>query len=158
MNWAWKYVQFLKESSKRLRSNGGRLWRCWQICKTHYQITWEDAIRAHDEALIDGGAPGVLNEHAIRSALARPYNGYFETLHDKASALIHGVVSNHGFVDGNKRTALYLALLFIHKSGFEVLVKPEAVVDVITAVARREMSREELAEWIREELILPRDQ
>ena len=50
---------------------------------------WDDAIRAHDEALVDGGAPGILNEHAIRSALARPYHGYFESLHEKAAALIH---------------------------------------------------------------------
>lgn len=52
-------------------------------------IMWDDAIRAHDEALVDGGAPGILNEHAIRSALARPYHGYFESLHEKAAALIH---------------------------------------------------------------------
>ncbi len=138
--------------------SGGRPWRCWQICKTHYRVTWDDAVRAHDEALVDGGAPGILNEHAIRSALARPYHGYFESLHEKAAALIHGVVSNHGFVDGNKRTALYLAILLIRRSGYQTRVNPEAMVEVITSVARGEISLEELAEWLREELILPSDQ
>ncbi|MYF41393.1 MAG: type II toxin-antitoxin system death-on-curing family toxin [Rhodothermaceae bacterium] len=125
------------------------------MCKTHYHITWDDAIRAHDEALVDGGAPGILNEHAIRSALARPYHGYFESLHEKAAALIHGIVSNHGFVDGNKRTALYLAILLIRRSGYDTAVNPDAMVGVITAVVRGEMSLEELADWLKEELILP---
>ena len=54
--------RFLKGSSKRPRSSGERPWRCWQICKTHYRITWDDAIRAHDETFVDGGALGILNE------------------------------------------------------------------------------------------------
>ncbi|MDE2825863.1 MAG: type II toxin-antitoxin system death-on-curing family toxin [Bacteroidota bacterium] len=98
-----------------------------------------------------------MNEHAIRSALARPYHGYFESLHEKAAALIHGIVSNHGFVDGNKRTALYLAILLIRRSGYDTAVDPEAMVGVITAVARGDMSLEELAAWLKEELILPRN-
>ena len=60
------YVRFRTRLLRRFRSGGGRLWRCWPICNIHYQITWNDEIRAHDEALVDGGAPGILNEHAIR--------------------------------------------------------------------------------------------
>jgi len=55
---------------------------------------------------LTGGAPGILNASAIESALARPYHGYHPRLHQKAAALVHGIVSNHGFVDGNKRTAV----------------------------------------------------
>lgn len=61
-------------------------------------------------------------------------------------------------MDGNKRTALYLAVLLIRRSGYQTRVNPEAVVEVITSVARGEMSLEELADWLREELILPSDQ
>ena len=41
----------------------------------HYRITWADAIRAHDEALLTGGAPGILNRSAIESAIARRHHG-----------------------------------------------------------------------------------
>lgn len=61
-------------------------------------------------------------------------------------------------MDGNKRTSLYLAILLIRKSGYKVYANHEATVETILAVARGEMSREELAEWIRKELLLPNDQ
>ena len=79
----------------------------------HYCVTLDDAIRSHDKALEDGGAQGILDENGIRSAIARPYCGYYHTLHEKAAALVHSIVLNHGFVDGNKRTAYYLVLWFI---------------------------------------------
>ena len=66
-------------------------------------MTWADAVRGHDEALIYGGSPGLISEDAIRSAIARPYHGYHRFIHQKAAALLRGVVSSHGFVDGNKR-------------------------------------------------------
>ncbi len=112
-------------------------------------------LRAHDWALSDGGASGILNEHAIRSAIARPYHGYYETLHEKVATLIHGIVSNHGFVDGNKRTSLYLAALLIHNSGYELLVDFDTMVETILAVARSEMSLEELSRWLRQQIVLP---
>ena len=87
----------------------------WQIAR-HYRVTWSDALHQHDEALEDGGRPGILNEHAVRSALARPYHGYHRRIHEKAAALLHGIVSNHGFVDGNKRTGLYLIELLLRRS------------------------------------------
>ena len=68
----------------------------------------------------------------------------------KVSALIHGgIVFNHGFVDGNKRTSLYLAILLIEKSGYSNRVNPVAMIEFIPAVARGEFTREELAEWLR---------
>ncbi|MDE2828383.1 MAG: type II toxin-antitoxin system death-on-curing family toxin [Bacteroidota bacterium] len=90
--------------------------------------------------------------------MARPYHGYFESLHEKTAALIHGIVSNHGFVDGNKRTAFYLTELLVQRSGYILLASDDAMVGVITAVARGEMSLEELADWLKEELILPSGQ
>jgi hypothetical protein len=57
-----------------------------------------------------GGLPGVLNLDVIESAIGRPYTGYYPKIWQKAGALAQSVAGNHGFTDGNKRTALYLAL------------------------------------------------
>lgn len=102
---------------------------------------------------MDGGAPGIVNEHAIRSALADPYHGYHRLIHEKAAALVHGIVSNHGFSDGNKRTALYLVELLAQRGGFEFHEEDEAIADTITSVAQGETGYDDLAEWFRERLI-----
>lgn len=104
-----------------------------------------------------GGAPGILSEHAIRSALARPYHGYHRLIHEKAAVLVHGVVSNHGFADGNKRTALYLLELLVQRSGYEFMEGDDVVADVITEVARGAMSCEDLIEWFRVRVVRPTD-
>ncbi len=114
---------------------------------------WDDAIHAHAESLKEGGRPGVLSEHSIRSAIARPYDGYHRYIHQKAAALLHGVISNHGFVDANKRTALYLTELFVQRSGCEFVEDDQVVVEVITSVASGNMGYEELEEWFKERLL-----
>ena len=58
-------------------------------------------------------------------------------------------------MDGNKRTAFYLTELLVQRSGYILLASDDAMVGVITAVARGEMSLEELSAWLKEELILP---
>jgi len=72
----------------------------------HYRVTLADVIAAHDEALIYGGRRGSLSLDNIESAIGRPYSGYYRPIACKAAAMLHALVQNHGFVDGNKRTAL----------------------------------------------------
>ena len=68
--------------------------------------------------------------------------------------MIHGVVSNHGFVDGNKRTALYLMELLVRRSGFEFIKEDDDMIaDVITSVARGETGYDDLAEWFHRRLV-----
>lgn len=114
-------------------------------------------MRGHEEALQDGGAPGIINEHAIQSAIARPYHGYHRRIHQKAAALVHGVVCNHGFSDGNKRTALYLVELLVQRSGYEFVEDDEVIANTITSVARGETEYDDLAEWFRARLVRPDD-
>ena len=83
----------------------------------HYVITLADVIAAHDEALSYGGVEGIVSLGLIQSAIARPYSGYHRPIYRKAAALLHSLVQNHGFADGNKRTALITTLLMIDRSG-----------------------------------------
>ena len=96
-----------------MRRSGGS-----QIARRHYRLTLADAITAHDEALTYSGRDGISSLHLIESALARPYSGYHPAIQNKAAALLHSVVGNHGFVDGNKRTAWLLVETLIHRSGY----------------------------------------
>ena len=67
----------------------------------------------------------------------------------KAAALVHAIVSNHGFVDGNKRTAVYLVELLAVRSGYRLAVEDLVLADVMIAVARGELDYEELATWFK---------
>ena len=63
-------------------------------------MTGADAEEGHEQALVQGlCARGLLSRHALESALARPYDGYHRRIHEKAAALVHGIVSNHAYMD-----------------------------------------------------------
>ena len=113
-------------------------------------MTLADAITAHDEALSYGGRDGVTSLHLIESAIARPYSGYHRPLAKKAAALLHSVVGNHGFVDGNKRTAWLLVELLIDRSNYYLNIPDdEPVDDLVVAVASGEMDFEALVLWFK---------
>ena len=111
-------------------------------------MTLADAIIAHDEALRYGGRDGVSSLHLIESAIARPYSGYHRSISSKAAALLYSVVNNHGFVDGNKRTAWILVEILIERSGYTLAVgEDEPVDDLVVAVASGELRFEALLVW-----------
>jgi death on curing protein len=99
-----------------------------------------------------GGADGLRDEGLLLSALARPENlaVYGEPdVAALAAAYAFGIARNHPFIDGNKRTALVTAAVFLLKNGYE-LVAPEAdAVVTFLALAAGELSEEELGDWMR---------
>lgn len=100
-----------------------------------------------------GGRGGVASLHLIESALARPYSGYHRAIARKAAAVLHSMVGNHGFIDGNKRTAWLLVDLLIHRSGYRLDISDdEPVDDLVVAVAAGSMEFNDLVLWFRERL------
>jgi death-on-curing protein len=88
--------------------------------RRHYRITEADALGANDRALLSGGRRGIRDWSQVLSAIARPYHGYHQTIAKKAAALLEGIAKSHGFIDGNKRTAIILTLLLIEHSGYSL--------------------------------------
>lgn len=107
-------------------------------------------LAAHDEALSYGGRVGVISIDAVESAIGRPYSGYHRTIHSKAAALLHSLIQNHGFVDGNKRSALIVTLLMVERSGYHLhLINDERIDDTVVSVAEGKTDFDALAEWFR---------
>ena len=77
----------------------------------------------HNELLAEhGGAPGVRDEGLLESALARPrnlhaYSHQSPSLFRLAAAYASGILRNHAFIDGNKRTGLVVAIAFLELNG-----------------------------------------
>lgn len=111
-------------------------------------------MTAHDEALRYGGRDGISSLHLIESALARPYSGYHRPIARKAAAVLHSVVGNHGFVDGNKRTAWLLVEILITRSGYILNIPDdERIDDLVVAVASGNMPFDDIAGWFQLRLV-----
>ncbi|MGY3437956.1 MULTISPECIES: type II toxin-antitoxin system death-on-curing family toxin [unclassified Marinovum] len=109
---------------------------------------------AHDEALTYGGRPGISSLHLIESAIGRPFSGYYRSLPEKCAALLHGLVNNHGFVDGNKRTAWILVEVLIERSGYSLTIADdEPIDDLVVSVATSEVDVAGLREWFGQRLV-----
>ena len=78
----------------------------------------DEAVEVHDFVLARyGGLAGIRDMGAVASAVARPYSGYHRRIERKAAALVHSLVLNHGFLDGNKRTAVFMLCILLWNSG-----------------------------------------
>jgi len=102
-----------------------------------------------------GGAAGPRDRGGLEAAAARPQMTFggddlYADLAAKAAALMHSIVMNHPFVDGNKRVGAMAAELFLVVNDHRLEAPDEALVDLAFAVARGEVSAEALAIWIRQ--------
>jgi death-on-curing protein len=116
-------------------------------------IRLDVVLRMHEELLmLHGGPEGVRDLGLLESALARPKNlfAYSEqevSIARLAAAYALGVVANHPFADGNKRTAFTVSLTFLKLNGFEVTATKEARVLTFWSLAAGRISEEQLALW-----------
>ena len=118
----------------------------------------EVVLALHDEQLAaHGGLAGIRDRGAVKSALARPRNlAAYEACDDiarLAAAYAYGIARNHGFADGNKRTALVTADLFLMLNGYELVSSPVENVLTILSLAEGSLSEEVLTSWIRQNII-----
>lgn len=116
-------------------------------------VAYETVLIYHDLQLHEhGGAEGLRDEGGLRSALARPENlaAYSDPdLFALAAAYARGIVQNHPFVDGNKRTAFVVAVAFLEFNGQELLVEEAEAALIFLRLAAGEFAEAELADWLR---------
>jgi death on curing protein len=103
-------------------------------------IDERDALTLHDRLLVlHGGLTGVRDDGLLRSALARPQQHFAYS--DAASiiqlAVVYtaGIVRNHPFVDGNKRTGFVVGILFLELNGYEFRASEEEAAQAVLALA-----------------------
>ncbi len=99
-----------------------------------------------------GGADGLRDDGLLESALGRPKNlaAYGEPdVFDLAAAYAFGIVRNHPFVDGNKRTAFLTAILFLSLNGQSLAAPEPEATAIMLAFAGGEVGEVEFAAWLR---------
>lgn len=107
-------------------------------------LTVKRVRRFHQRSLErHGGQDGVRDEGLLHSAVMAPQTGYYASLAELAAVYAHGIVKNHPFLDGNKRTGFVSALTFLGANKHPIVVGEEWIRH-IERLAAGELAREEL--------------
>lgn len=116
----------------------------------------EDVLDLHAQQLvIYGGGFGVRDRSLLESAVAMPKAGFggqfvHGDLFEMAAAYAFHIAQNQPFIDGNKRTALLAALVFLDLNGVVIKDPQEVLYDAMIAIAERRLGKVELAKVLRE--------
>lgn len=102
-----------------------------------------------------GGSIGVRDEALLESALENAFAGFdghefYPSKEEKGARLAYTLISDHAFVDGNKRIGMYVMLTFLEINGIHMNCTNDDIVKAGLAVASGAMSYEELLQWVRD--------
>lgn len=117
-------------------------------------ISLEELVWLHTVAVTEfGGSQGVRDRGLLESAIARPLvtfggKNLYDTPHKRAAALAESLVMNHGFVDGNKRTAMYAMAAWLEREGYVIDAARGELRDLALSIASHELSTEQIATWL----------
>ena len=100
-----------------------------------------------------GGSVGVHDEGLLDAALEAAFAGFgsqefYPSKEEKGARLGYSLISNHAFVDGNKRIGMYVMLSFLEMNGIRLACTDEDMIQVGLSVADGSMSYEELLQWV----------
>ena len=104
-----------------------------------------------------GGANGIRDKGILESAIGRPFQSFdgkdlYPDPVDKAAAIFESIVSNHPFVDGNKRTAYVLMRLILKRNQLDIEVDQDTKYDFVIKAAKGELTFDKIKSWIRNNL------
>jgi death on curing protein len=117
-------------------------------------IKIEEVEKIHD-ILIEkfGGLKGIRDQGALDSAINRPYQTFdgqdlYPEATDKAAAIFESIISNHPFIDGNKRTAYVLMRLMLLSNEIDIHVAQEEKFNFVIKAAEGKLNLDQIRAWI----------
>lgn len=119
-------------------------------------LTLEQILVIHEDQIERyGGTSGLRNLELLESALFRPQstfdgNDLYENIFEKASALIHSLILNHPFVDGNKRTGIVAGFVFLEINGFSLQIEQKELVEKALLIPPKKHTIKKTAKWLKE--------
>jgi death-on-curing protein len=121
------------------------------------RLVWideRDALALHDRLLaLESGAAGLRDRGLLQSALARPQQllayGDKPDIIQMAAAYMAGIVRDHPFVDGNKRTGFVVGVLFLELNGYRFVASEEDAAQAVLSLAAGTLEEAAFAAWMR---------
>jgi len=117
-------------------------------------LTLEDVLEIHRQVIAEtGGSASIRDVNLLDAAIHRPQASFagldlYPSLAEKAAALLHSLIMNHPFVDGNKRTAFTAADAFLRLNGWKFAAGEDDLFEFVIAIAEKQMPFEQIAPWI----------
>lgn len=117
-------------------------------------LTVEQVLFIHARVVAEtGGGHGIRDLASLESAVARPQSTFdrkelYPDLFTKAAALLHSLVNNHPFVDGNKRTGIAATALFLRANGWHLTAGQGELEEFTLQVTASGAKVAALAEWL----------
>jgi len=115
-------------------------------------ISREVVLAIHEQSLAQyGGSAGIRDEGLLDSALGRPQNLFaYEQpiIFAMAAAYASGIIRNHPFIDGNKRTGFVVCAVFLERNGYELVASEEDATLTTLALAASEIKEADYASWL----------
>lgn len=122
-------------------------------------LTKEQIISLHDELICEtGGIYGLRDEALLDSALHSPFQSFggvevFPSIQQKGARLGYGLISNHVFLDGNKRIGAHVMLVFLALNGIELEYTQNELANMILDAADNKLQFEDMVKWVIEHQI-----
>ena len=117
-------------------------------------FTRDYILRLHREVVrLTGGSQGVRDAVRLESALAQPFQGFggvdlYPGAAEKAACLLFGLIEDHPFADGNKRTACVAALAYLACAGYAVEASDDELHDLVLGTAAGRYQLGDVAAWL----------
>jgi death-on-curing protein len=112
----------------------------------------DTVLLLHEQSLAEhGGTAGIRDEGLLDSALGKPMNLFAYSdpaIHDLAASYVYGLVKNHPFLDGNKRTGFVTGVLFLALNGYKLIASEADAAIRTLALAAGEMTEKAYAAWL----------
>lgn len=114
----------------------------------------EEILMLHHGVIEDfGGSHGVRDESRLLSVIEAPHQTAFgaeqyQTVYEKAAVYMRNIIGDHPFADGNKRTGVTVAGVFLLRNGIRLTAMPHKLEDFAVSVATDHLSVDDIASWL----------
>ena len=117
-------------------------------------LSLDEAIAIHERLIHKfGGTQGLRDKGLLESVLFRPQTGYYEDLTQMAAALFESLISNHAFVDGNKRAAYFICDVFLRLNGWKLKMDTEVgYTFIVGSLEKGNCDYDHILPWIQQHL------
>jgi death-on-curing protein len=114
----------------------------------------DDVVRLHEKVVnATGGTCGIRDAGGLASSIRNAYMTFdgrdlYPTIEEKVSITCFSIISNHPFVDGNKRTGIYVMLILLQLNGIQLRYTQEELISLGLDTAKGSLNKEDILAWI----------
>lgn len=118
------------------------------------RLTEQQVLAVHSRMIeITGGSDGVRDRSLLDSALNAPFQTFdgkeiYPALLSKAAVMCRSIISNHPFVDGNKRIGIHVMLIFLELNGIKLQYSQNELIELGLGVASSNLSSDDILKWL----------